>query len=121
MSMRYHHHSYMFSSNREFRQWGHKIAKDYFWVKEQADGTKRVGLSDEGRDELGEVSFIDVPAVGTTLKQADKFIAVEAEKAVTDVDSPIDGKITKINEAIIDDPAGLSSSDMEKNWIVEVK
>ena len=59
--------------------------------------------------------------MGTTLKQADKFIAVEAEKAVTDVDSPVDGKITKINEAIIDDPAGLNSSDMEKNWIVEVK
>ena len=38
-----------------------------------------------------------------------------------DVDSPIDGKITKLNEAIIDDPAGLNSSDMEKNWIVEVK
>ena len=71
------------------------MAKDYFWVKEQADGTKRIGLNDEGRDELGEVSFIDVPAVGTTLKQADKFIAVEAD--------------------------GLNSSDMEKNWIVEVK
>ena len=97
------------------------MAKDYFWVKEQADGTKRIGLNSEGRDELGEVSFIDVPAVGTTLKQADKFIAVEAEKAVTDVDSPVDGKITKINESIIDDPAGLNSSDVEKNWIVEVK
>lgn len=48
------------------------MAKDYFWVKEQADGTKRIGLNDEGRDELGEVSFIDVPAVGTTLKQADR-------------------------------------------------
>ena len=55
------------------------------------------------------------------MKQADKFIAVEAEKAVTDVDSPVDVKITKINEAIIDDPAGLNSSDVEKNWIVEVK
>ncbi len=42
------------------------MAKDYFWVKEQADGTKRIGLNDEGRDELGEVGFIDVPAVGTT-------------------------------------------------------
>ena len=89
--------------------------------QEQADGTKRIGLNDAGRDELGEVSFIDVPAVGTTLKQADKFIAVEAEKAVTDVDSPVDGKITKINEAVVDDPAALNSKDENKNWIVEVK
>ncbi|MBC8744336.1 glycine cleavage system protein H [Lactobacillus sp. Marseille-P7033] len=97
------------------------MSKSYFWVKEQADGTKRIGLNDAGRDELGEVSFIDVPAVGTTLKQADKFIAVEAEKAVTDVDSPVDGKITKINEAVVDDPAVLNSKDENKNWIVEVK
>ncbi|GGI63278.1 glycine cleavage system protein H [Limosilactobacillus caviae] len=97
------------------------MSKSYFWVKEQADGTKRIGLNDAGRDELGEVSFIDVPAVGTTLKQADKFIAVEAEKAVTDVDSPVDGKITKINEAVVDDPAALNSKDENKNWIVEVK
>ena len=54
------------------------------------------------------------------MKQADKFIAVEAEKAVTDVDSPIDGKITKINEAIIDDPAGLNSSDMEKTGLLKL-
>ncbi|MBD5807051.1 glycine cleavage system protein H [Lactobacillus sp. 0.1XD8-4] len=97
------------------------MAKSYFWVKEQADGTKRVGLNDTGRDELGAVSFVDVPAAGTTLKHNDKFIAVEAEKAVTDVDSPIDGKIVKINEGIIDDPAGLNSTDEAKNWIVEVK
>lgn len=97
------------------------MAKNYFWVKEQADGTKRVGLSKAGQDELGTVSFVDVPAVGTSLQANDKFIAVEAEKAVTDLDSPVTGKITKVNETIIDDPAGLNSSDEEKNWIVEVK
>lgn len=97
------------------------MTKNYFWVKTLADGSKRVGLNDQGRDELGEVSFIDVPEAGTTLKQDDKFIAVEAEKAVTDIDSPVDGQITKVNEEIIDDPAGLNSTDEAKNWIVEVK
>lgn len=97
------------------------MAKNYFWIKEQADGSKRIGLNDQGRDDLGEISFIDVPTAGASLKQNDKFIAVEAEKAVTDIDSPVDGTITKVNEAILDDPAGLNSTDEAKNWIVEVK
>lgn len=97
------------------------MTKNYFWVKPLADGTKRIGLNDNGRDELGEIAFIDVPEVGTTLKQNDKFIAVEAEKAVTDVDSPVDGKIIKVNEKIVDDPAGLNSDSETENWIVEVK
>jgi glycine cleavage system H protein len=97
------------------------MAKNYFWVKEQADGTKLVGLNDQGRDDLGAISFIDVPAAGASLAKNGKFIAVEAEKAVTDIDSPVDGTITKVNEAIIDDPAGLNSTDETQNWIVEVK
>lgn len=40
----------------------------YFWTKQQADGTTRVGLNDQGRDDLGEVSFIDLPAAGTELE-----------------------------------------------------
>lgn len=94
---------------------------NYFWTKKTADGTTRLGLNDQGRDDLGKVSFIDVPAKGTELKAGGKFISVEAEKAVTDLDSPVDGTIVAVNEKIVDDPAGLSSSDEAKNWIVEVK
>lgn len=97
------------------------MAKNYFWTKKQADGTTRIGLNDAGRDDLGSISFIDIPAVGTPLKANDKFIAVEAEKAVTDIDSPIDGQVVKVNEALFDDPAGLDSADEAQNWIVEVK
>ena len=51
----------------------------YFWTKQQADGTTQGGLNDQGRDDLGEVSFIDLPAAGTELEVGGKFISVEAE------------------------------------------
>ena len=95
--------------------------ESYFWTKKQDDGNVRLGLNDNGRDELGQISFIDVPAVGTKLTSGDKFIAVEAEKAVTDINSPVDGEIVAVNQKAIDKPELLGSTDENDNWIVEVK
>ena len=87
--------------------------ESYFWTEKQDNGNTRLGLNDNGRDDLGQVSFIDVPAVGTKLTNGGKFVAVEAEKAVTD--------IVAVNQKIIDQPELLGSSDKNDNWIVEVK
>ena len=95
--------------------------ESYFWTKKQDNGNVRLGLNDNGRDELSQISFIDVPAVGTKLTSGDKFIAVEAEKAVTDIDSPVDGEIVAVNQKAIDKPELLGSTDENDNWIVEVK
>ena len=95
--------------------------ESYFWTEKQDNGNTRLGLNDNGRDDLGQVSFIDVPAVGTELTNGDKFVAVEAEKAVTDIDSPVDGEIVAVNQKVIDQPELLGSSDKNDNWIVEVK
>ena len=105
--------------------------ESYFWTEKQDNGNTRLGLNDNGRDDLGQVSFIDVPAVGTKLTNGGKFrlaeyqewivSAVEAEKAVTDIDSPVDGEIVAVNQKVIDQPELLGSSDKNDNWIVEVK
>lgn len=91
-----------------------------FWVEKLANGHQRVGISDQARDDLGAISFIDVPAIGVTLKSGGKFISVEAEKAVTDLDSPVNGQIVATNQTAIDDPSKLSSTSHDDNWIVEV-
>ena len=95
--------------------------ESYFWTEKQDNGNTRLGLNDNGRDDLGQVSFIDVPTVGTKLTNGGKFVAVEAEKAVTDIDSPVDGEIVAVNQKVIDQPELLGSSDKNDNWIVEVK
>ena len=95
--------------------------ESYFWTEKQDNGNTRLGLNDNGRDDLGQVSFIDVPAVGTKLTNGGKFVSGEAEKAVTDIDSPFDGEIVAVNQKVIDQPELLGSSDKNDNWIVEVK
>ena len=94
---------------------------NYFWTKKLDNGNTRVGLNDQGRDDLGKINFIDVPAKGTVLEDGGKFVSVEAEKAVTDLDSPVSGTIVAVNEKLADQPEDLSSNDQGKNWIVVVK
>lgn len=91
-----------------------------FWVEQLTNGHQRVGISDQARDDLGAISFIDVPAVGVTLTKGGKFVSVEAEKAVTDLDSPVSGQVVAVHQDAIDDPNKLSSVHHEDNWIVEV-
>lgn len=94
---------------------------NYFWTKALDDGVTRLGLNDQGRDDLGKINFIDIPAAGTKLEKGGKFISVEAEKAVTDLDSPVAGTIIAVNQKAMDDPACLDSGDESQNWIVDVK
>lgn len=96
-------------------------ASKYFWVKKQANGTSRVGLSDGAVDELGAISFIDLPEVNATLKADGEFISVEAEKAVTDIPSPIAGNVAAVNPKLENDLSDLNSTQADLRWIAEVK
>ncbi|CUS26603.1 hypothetical protein FC70_GL000399 [Paucilactobacillus oligofermentans DSM 15707 = LMG 22743] len=95
-------------------------ANKYFWLKKQADGTSRIGISDSGVEELGSISFIDYPEVNAKLKIDGEFISVEAEKAVTDLVSPVNGTVAKINPNLENDLSDLNSTKAEQRWIVEI-
>lgn len=94
---------------------------NYFWTNQQADGSRLVGLNEEGRWQLGTVYFIDLPAVGTVLEQNGKFVSVEAANMVTNLESPQAGTIVAINEQLRNQPDDLSSGDPRKNWVVALK
>lgn len=96
-------------------------AANYFWIKNQADGTKKVGLSDSGLDDLGKINFIDYPEVGTKLTEDGTFISVEAEKAVSDLPSPVAGEVVAVNETLEDGPDALNSGTTSDRWIVTTK
>ncbi|MCD2256448.1 glycine cleavage system protein H [Agrilactobacillus fermenti] len=92
----------------------------YFWTQAQADGTTRVGLTAEAQDELGRVKFVDLPNLDGKLAQGDTLLAVEAEKAVLDLESPLAGTIKAVHQAIVDDPELMNSTDRDKNWIADI-
>ena len=95
-----------------------KYSENGFWIKKEAD-KYIIGLSEKGHDDLGEVSFIDLPETGA-IKTTDTLIGVEAAKAMTDLASPLAGTITAVNEALENNPENLNSTDATVNWIVEL-
>ena len=95
-----------------------KYSENGFWIKKEAD-KYIVGLSEKGQDDLGEVSFIDLPETGA-IKTTDTLIGVEAAEAMTDLASPLAGTVTAVNEALENDPENLNSTDAAMNWIVEL-
>lgn len=80
-----------------------------------------VGLTNEAQEELGEITFADLPTEGQEMIQGDMLLEVEAEKAVSEFSSPLTGVISSINEKIDEDIGVLNSKDEMSAWLVSYK
>jgi glycine cleavage system H protein len=89
------------------------------WVEFSNDATARVGISDFAQKELGDLVFVNLPAVGDAVTAGTAFADVESVKAVSDVNSPVTGTVTAVNEALLDNPE-LINQDPYGSWFVEV-
>ena len=97
---------------------GLKYSKEHEWIK--IDGNKAtVGISDHAQDHLGEIVFVELPDMDVQLEAGDVLGAVESLKAASDVYTPVSGKVTQINEALIDNPELINAAPYE-NWIAEL-
>ena len=98
-----------------------KYTPDHEWLKVEADGTATVGITHHAQDALGDVVFVELPAVGTTFAPKDIAGVVESVKAAADVYMPVTGEITAVNEALRDDPALANSDPLGAGWFFKVK
>ena len=97
-----------------------KYTEDHEWLKIEGD-TATVGITVHAQDALGDVVFVDLPAVGTALAQKDTAGVVESVKAAADVYMPVSGEVTEINEALKNDPSLANSDPMGTGWFFKVK
>ena len=95
-----------------------KYSKSHEWVKMEGD-VAVIGISDFAQDALGDVVFINLPAVGDAVTAGDAFGDVESVKAVSDLVSPVSGEIVEVNEALADEAEALNS-DPYGSWIIKV-
>ena len=95
-----------------------KYAKTHEWLKEE-DGVYVVGLTDFAQDALGDVVFVNLPAVDDEVKAGESLGDIESVKAVSDVFSPVTGKVVEVNEEVVDDPA-LVNTDPYAAWLIKV-
>lgn len=96
-----------------------KYSKDHEWVKFEGD-TAIIGISDFAQDALGDVVFINLPAEGDEVVASEAFGDVESVKAVSDLVSPVSGKIVAVNEELADAPETLNA-DPYGAWIIKVE
>lgn len=81
----------------------------------------KVGISAFAVDQLGDIVFVDLPDVGSSLQQGTAFGSVESVKAVEDMYAPISGEIVNVNESILDNPEGLQNDPHGAGWLLEVR
>ena len=96
-----------------------KYTKSHEWVKFE-DGVAVVGISDFAQDALGDVVFVNLPAVGDEVTAGESFGDVESVKAVSDLVSPVSGVVCAINEELEDSPESLNE-DPYGAWIIKVE
>ena len=97
-----------------------KYTEDHEWLKLEGD-TATVGITVHAQDALGDVVFVELPAVGTVLAQKDTAGVVESVKAAADVYMPVSGEVIEINEALRDDPSLANSDPLGAGWFFKVK
>lgn len=86
-----------------------------------ADGEYYVGITDYAQGELGDVVFVELPAVGDTFSRMDVFGTIEAVKAVSDLYAPISGEIVDINAGLEDDPALVNGDPYGDGWMIRIR
>ena len=97
-----------------------KYTEDHEWLKIEGD-VATVGITVHAQDALGDVVFVDLPAVGTHFAQKDTAGVVESVKAAADVYMPVGGEVIEVNEALRDDPSLANSDPLGAGWFFKVK
>ena|SRR5690349_17696557 len=96
-----------------------RYSEEHEWVL-VADGVATIGITDHAQEELGDIVFVELPAVGAVLAKAATLGVVESVKAVSDVYAPVGGTITSVNEALTAKPETINEDPYGEGWMVKV-
>ncbi|MDI1335727.1 MAG: glycine cleavage system protein GcvH [Lacunisphaera sp.] len=98
-----------------------RYAKSHEWLKVAADGTATIGITDYAQNSLGDITFVQVPKVGTALKAGETFGVVESVKAASDVYAPVAGTVLEVNPALDANPEKVNQSPYGDGWMLKLK
>src|SRR3954447_15779683 len=94
-----------------------RYSPDHEWARVE-DGLVRIGITDYAQDALGDVVFVQVPAVGTDVKAGERFSEVESTKSVSDIYAPITGTIVEVNSDLADEPQRMNEDPYGEGWLI---
>jgi glycine cleavage system H protein len=96
-----------------------RFTEEHEWLKQDGDEVV-VGITDHAAEQLGDLVFIELPEEGTTVAKGDEVVTIESVKAASDITAPLDGVITEVNPAIVENPALVNEDPMEDGWFFKM-
>jgi glycine cleavage system H protein len=97
-----------------------KFTKDHEWLEIDGD-VATIGITQHAQDQLGDLTFVELPAPGKSFAQGDAAAVVESVKAASDVYAPVAGEVVAANQSIVDDPSIVNADPMAKGWFFKLK
>lgn len=97
-----------------------KYSSDHEWVR-AGNGVAVIGITAFAQDQLGEVVYVDLPAVGDTVNAGDVFGEVESVKSVSELSTPVSGEIVAVNAALEDTPEIINDDPYSEGWMIKVR
>ncbi len=98
-----------------------RYTETHEWVKPLDDGTLRVGITDHAQELLGDMVFIELPEVGSSLSQGEECGVVESVKAASDIYAPLAGEVAEINDALTDQPEVINQDPYGEGWLFRLR
>jgi glycine cleavage system H protein len=97
-----------------------KYSKEHEWVLVEGS-VATVGITDYAQDQLGDIVFVELPAVGDKVSKEDAFGVVESVKAVSDIYAPVSGKVLEVNDDLPENPEMLNEDPYGDGWIIKIE
>ena len=97
-----------------------KYTSEHEWVRIDGDDAV-VGITEFAQDQLGDVVYVELPAVGTRVEQNKQFGVVESVKTASDLYSPLTGEVIAINEMLVDEPQAVNDAPYGEGWMIRVR
>ena len=98
-----------------------KFTKSHEWVRDEGDNEYTVGITDHAQCLLGDLVYVELPAVETEVGISEEVGVVESVKAASDVYSPMSGEVVGLNEALIENPALINEDPYYQGWMFRIR
>ncbi|MFE9041546.1 glycine cleavage system protein GcvH [Streptomyces sp. NPDC012421] len=98
-----------------------RYSKEHEWLSAVEDGVATVGITEHAANALGDVVYVQLPAVGDTVTAGESCGELESTKSVSDLYAPVTGEIVEANQDVVDDPSLVNSAPFEGGWLFKVR
>lgn len=97
-----------------------RFTQEHEWIRVE-DGIGAVGITEYAQEQLGDVVFVELPAVGSTVSKGEQAAVVESVKAASEIYAPVSGEVVAVNQSLADEPGQVNASPMADGWFLKIR